>query len=100
VAKTHCAVNHHLRARQRVPRISMRRTQPMLTFPSHVELLLPTQFEQFSSVPALYLTLLGYASLLLPRLWFVALLRIAFPFLPASLEHFREADRVQAWWRS
>jgi len=71
----------------------------MLPFPSDVELLLPTQFEQFSSFLALYLTLLGYASLLLPHLWFLELLRIAFPFLPASLEHFREADRAQAWWR-
>lgn len=33
MAKTHCAVNHHLQARQRVPHISMRRTQPM--FRSH-----------------------------------------------------------------
>jgi hypothetical protein len=38
----------------------------------------------------LYLTLLGLAALLLPRSWFLALVRIPFPFLPESLEQFRE----------
>ena len=41
---------------------------------------------------AVYLIVLGWASLLFPRSWFVALLRIAFPFLPESLEQFREDD--------
>ena len=59
MAKTHCAVNHHLRARQRVPHISTRRMQPMLPFPSDVELPPPTQFEQFCSFLGLYLMLLG-----------------------------------------
>ena len=92
MAETHCAVNHHLRARQRVPQISTRRTQPMLQFPSDVKLPTPTQIEQFCSFLGLYLMLLGLASLLLPRSWFVALVRIAFPFLPESLAQFREND--------
>jgi hypothetical protein len=62
----------------------------MLPFPSDVELTPPTQIEQFCSFVGLYLSLLGLASLLLPRSWFVTLVRIAFPFLPESLEQFRE----------
>jgi hypothetical protein len=61
----------------------------MLLFPSDVELPFPTQIEQFCTF-GLYLTLLGLASLLLPRSWFLALVRIAFPFLPESLEQVRE----------
>ena len=90
MAKTHCAVIHGSRARLRVPQISTRRTQRMLPFPSDVELPPPTQIEQFCSFLGLYLMLLGLASLLLPRSWFVALVRIAFPFPPESLEQFRE----------
>jgi hypothetical protein len=58
----------------------------MLPFPSDVELPPPTQFEQFCSFLALYFVLLGLTSLLLPRRWFTALFRIAFPFLPERLE--------------
>jgi hypothetical protein len=36
--------------------------------------------------------LAGPASLLLPRSWVAALVRIAFPFLPQSLEQFRENE--------
>ena len=64
----------------------------MLPFPSDIELPPPTQIEQFCSFVGLYLTLLGLASLLLPCSWFVALVRIACPFLPESLEQFRETD--------
>ncbi len=64
----------------------------MLQFPSDVKLPTPTQIEQFCSFLGLYLMLLGLASLLLPRSWFVALVRIAFPFLPESLAQFREND--------
>lgn len=64
----------------------------MLPFPSDIELPPPTQIEQFCSFVGLYLTLLGLASLLLPCSWFVALVRIACPFLPESLEQFREND--------
>jgi hypothetical protein len=62
----------------------------MLPFPSDVELPPATQIEQFCSFLGIYLMLLGLASLLLPRSWFVALVRIAFPFPPESLEQFRE----------
>jgi hypothetical protein len=92
VAKTHCAVNHHFGARQRVPHISMRRMQLMLPIPSDIELPLPSRLEQYCSFLAVYLMVLGWASLLLPRSWFVTLLRIAFPFLPKSLEQFLEDD--------
>lgn len=64
----------------------------MLPFPSDVELPHPTQVEQFCGFVGLYLTLLGLASLLLPCSWFVALVRIACPFLPESLEQFRKND--------
>ncbi len=64
----------------------------MLPFPSDVELPPPTQIEQFCSFLGLYLMLLGLASLLLPRSWFVSQVRIAFPFLPESLAQFREND--------
>ena len=89
MAKTHCAVTHSSRARQRVPHISMRRTKPMLPFSSDVELLLPTQIEQCCSFLGLYLMLLRLASLLLPRSCFAALMRTALPFLPESLQQFR-----------
>jgi len=85
VAKTHCAVNHQFGARLRVPHIS-RRTQPMLPFPSDIELPSPTRFEQVASFLAAYLMILGWTSLLLPRAWFVALMKIAFPFLPETLQ--------------
>jgi len=62
----------------------------MLLFPSDVELLPPTQIEQFSSFLGLHLMLPG--SLLLPRSWFAAPVRIAFPFLPESLEQLRENE--------
>ena len=58
----------------------------MLPFPSEVELPPPTQFEQFCSFLALYFVLLCLGSLLLPRPWFVALMKIAFPFLPETLQ--------------
>ena len=58
----------------------------MLPFPSDVELPPPTQFEQFSSFLALYLVLLGLSSLLLPRSWFLELMKIAFPFLPERVQ--------------
>ncbi len=58
----------------------------MLPFPSGIELPAPTQFEQFWSFLTLYFILLGLTSLLLPPHWFVALVRIAFPFLPERLE--------------
>jgi hypothetical protein len=86
VAKTHCAVKHQFGARLRVPHIFTRRTQTMLPFPSDLELPPPTQFEQFCSFVAFYLVLLGLASLLLPRPWFIALMKIAFPFLPETLQ--------------
>ena len=64
----------------------------MLLFPSDVEPPPPTQIEQFCSFLGLYLVLMGLASLLLPRTWFVALLKIAFRFLPEDFDRFREND--------
>jgi hypothetical protein len=64
----------------------------MLPIPSDVELPLPSRLEQFCSFLAVYLMVLGWASLLLPRSSSVALVRIAFPFLPENLEQFREDD--------
>jgi hypothetical protein len=53
----------------------------MLPSPSDIEVSPPAQ-----------IMLQRLASLLLPRSWFVALLKTAFPFLPKSLEQFREND--------
>ena len=64
----------------------------MLQLPSDVELPPPTHLEQFCSFLAAYLMVLVWAALLLPRSWFVPLLRIAFPFLHESLEQFRGDD--------
>ena len=57
----------------------------MLPFPSVVELPPTNQFEQFCSFLAVYVMLLGLSSFLLPHPWFVALMKIAFPFLPKGL---------------
>lgn len=39
---------------------------------------------------AVYLFILGITSLCLPRPWFVAIFRIAFPFMPERLEDFKK----------
>ena len=52
----------------------------MLPFPSDTELPPPGELEQFWTFPPLYLVVLGAVPLLLLRRWFIALLRIAFPF--------------------
>lgn len=80
MAKTHCAVDHHFRARLRVPHIPLRSTQPTPPLLSDIELLAATLIEQFCSFLALYLMLLG------------ALFKIAFPFLPESIGKFQEND--------
>jgi hypothetical protein len=64
----------------------------MLPIPSDIELPPSTRLEQFCSFLAVYLMLMGWASLLLPRSWFVTLLRTAFPFLSENVERFREDD--------
>lgn len=64
----------------------------MLLLPSDVKLPPPTQIERFCSFLALYLVLLGLASLLLPRTCLLSLLKTAFPFLPDDLNRFREDD--------
>jgi hypothetical protein len=50
------------------------------------ELLPPTHFEQVCGFAVLYLFLLTLISLLLSRPWFVALFKIAFPFMPNRLK--------------
>lgn len=39
-----------------------------------------------------YLLILGAASLCLPRPWFVAIFRLAFPFMPERLEDLDDKD--------
>ena len=60
--------------------------------PPDTELSPPTHFDQICSFLLLYLFLLTLISFLLPRLWFVALFKIAFPFMPERLEDFEEKD--------
>lgn len=57
----------------------------MLPLPSGVELPPPIQIEQFVSFLAVYLMVLAWTSLLLPHPWFMALMKLAFPFLPEKL---------------
>jgi hypothetical protein len=45
-----------------------------------------TYFERMFGFVVLYVVLLSIISLLLPRFWFAALFRLAFPFLPERLE--------------
>jgi hypothetical protein len=56
----------------------------MFPFPSDVELPPPTQIEQFVSFLAAYLMALAWTSLVLPRPWFMVLMKVAFPFLPET----------------
>lgn len=58
----------------------------MLQTRSNVELQSPTRLEQFCAFPAVYLIVLGWASAPLSCSWFIALTKIAFPFLPESLQ--------------
>ena len=63
-----------------------------LDAPPGTELPPPTHFQQVCGFAVLYLFLLTLISFLLPRPWFVALFRIAFPFMPESLEDFEERN--------
>lgn len=58
----------------------------MLLFPSGVELPPLTQIEQFVSFLTVYLMVLEWTSLFLPRPWFIGLMKIAFPSLPKNLQ--------------
>jgi hypothetical protein len=60
----------------------------MLQFPAPIplgEAPPPTNFEQFCGFVVLYLFLLTLISYLLPRAWFVALFKVAFPFMPERI---------------
>ena len=46
----------------------------------------PTAFEQFVSLFVLSMLLLTLVALCLPRPWFAALFKIAFPFMPERIE--------------
>ena len=58
----------------------------MLLTRSNFELQSPTRLQQFCGFLAVYLIVLGRASALLSCSWFMALTKIAFPFLPESLQ--------------
>ncbi len=49
-------------------------------------------FEQVGGFAVIYLCLLTLISFLLPRPWFVALFKIAFPFMPDRLEDWNDQD--------
>ena len=57
-----------------------------LPYPLGTEVPQQTHFEQVCGFAVLYLFVLTLLSFLLPRPWFVALFRIAFPFMPEKLE--------------
>ena len=94
--KTHCAVTHHSE-QGRASRNFPAEDAAMLHFlfdgvslpfdpPPGAELPPPTHFEQVCGFAVLYFLLLTLISFLLPRPWFVALFKIAFPFMPDRLE--------------
>ena len=61
--------------------------QTLLPLPSGDSLPSLTALEQFVSFVA-HLVFLALLSLLLPRSWFIALFKIAFPFMPERVEDF------------
>jgi hypothetical protein len=60
--------------------------------PSSIEAPGATPFEQVCGFVVLYLVVLALISFLLPRPLFVALFKIAFPFMPDRLEDFDDRD--------
>ena len=61
----------------------------MIQFPGPLppgEIPPPTHFEQVCGFAVLYFFPLALISFFLPRPWFVALFKTAFPFMPARLE--------------
>lgn len=63
-----------------------------LEYPPGTEVPPPIQFEQVCGFAVLYLFLLTLIAFLLPRPWFVALFKIAFPFMPDRLEDWNDQD--------
>jgi len=57
-----------------------------LPYPSGTEVPPPTHFEQVCGFAVMYLFALTLLSFLLPRRWFVAVFRVAFPFMPEKLQ--------------
>jgi hypothetical protein len=49
-----------------------------------------SSFEQFVTCVLLVMMVVFLGSMLLPRHWFVALFKIAFPFMPETLEDFHD----------
>jgi hypothetical protein len=65
----------------------------MIQFPGPLppgEIPPPTHFEQVCGFAVLYFVPLALISFLLPRPWFVALFKTAFPFMPDRLEDLDE----------
>lgn len=63
-----------------------------LSVPPGAEIPPPTLFDQFCGFLVLYMWALALIGFLLPRPVFVALFRIAFPFMPERLEDFDEKN--------
>ena len=60
--------------------------------PPATELSRPNHFQQTCGFVVAYFFLLTLISFLLPRPWFVALLKIGFPFVPESLKDSEEKN--------
>lgn len=58
----------------------------MLPTLSNVELRSSTRLKRFCGFMAVYLMVLGWASAFSLRSWFMTLIKIAFPFLPESVQ--------------
>lgn len=65
-----------------------------MLFPSDIApgLDVPGAIGRFCAFFMLYLWALALIGFLLPRPWFVALLKVAFPFLPERLEDFNDKN--------
>jgi hypothetical protein len=57
-----------------------------IPYPPGTEVPPPSQFDQMCGFAVLYLFVLTLLSFLLPRRCFVALFKIAFPFMPEKLQ--------------
>ena len=62
-------------------------------FPPNTEIPPPGPIDQLFVFIIVYLLALGAVCLCLPRPWLVAILRVAFPFMPERLEDLDDKDQ-------
>ncbi len=94
MAKTDCVVTHQPEQVAASRTFFKRGRELMLPFqleiPPGIEVSQPTHVAPVGCFAGLYALALILISFLLPRPWFVALFRMAFPWMPERLEDFDE----------